>query len=208
VHEGAAKSELGTRTQVVVAAALRSAAGTAEGVEPRIHGSSGNGSFAGFELTPRRRCTEDRRARSAFSDRDDLPEARGRWRSELTAQELFASFHPGESSGPVPCCDKAADEKFVVSLFERIELEEARREESRRSRISRAQLRLGALQKQRLRGRSRVAALYGQPGLECRARGEGHPFEQLAGERINLVRLREIDGSKTPQIDLGTWLQR
>jgi hypothetical protein len=58
VHERAAESELRARTQVVVAAASRSGAGATEGVEPRIHGASGNGGFAGLELTTRRRCTE------------------------------------------------------------------------------------------------------------------------------------------------------
>jgi hypothetical protein len=96
----------------------------------------------------------------------------------------------------------------VVSLLERIELEQARREARRRPRMSSPELRLGALQKQCLRGRRRLAALDGEPPLECRARSEGHPFEQLAGERFDLVPFGETHGSQPPQIDLGTRPER
>jgi hypothetical protein len=95
----------------------------------------------------------------------------------------------------------------MVGLFQWIQLEKMRGETSRSVRISSPQLRLGPLQKQRLRSRGQVAALYGEPRFECWARGESHPFEQFAGGGINFFRLRKTNGSKTPQIDLGAWLE-
>lgn len=52
-----------------------------------------------------------------------------------------------------------------------------------------------------------MAALDGEPRFECWARGEGHPFEQLAGDGIDLVRLKKTNGPETPQIDLGACLE-